>query len=113
MAQYYHVLNWRGLPGRTAAILAFGLPDESRTKMRLMGFKASPVRVMQAAQLDTLNMLLWMQTKDATKGRNRPAQILPRFLAGEETEKADLMGFDSAADFEATRNRLVKGAVNG
>ena len=63
--------------------------------MRVAGLKASPVRVMLAAQLDTLNMLLWMQTKDAAKGRNRPAQILPNFLVSEETEEKEIMGFDS------------------
>ena len=58
--------------------------------MRVAGLKASPVRVMLAAQLDTLNMLLWMQTKDAAKGRNRPAQILPNFLVSEETEEKEI-----------------------
>lgn len=101
------------MPGRYAAILAFGLPDESRTKMRVAGLKASPVRVMLAAQLDTLNMLLWMQTKDAAKGRNRPAQILPNFLVSDETEEKEIMGFDTSADFEAMRAKLIKGAIDG
>lgn len=82
--------------------------------MRVAGLKASPVRVMLAAQLDTLNMLLWMQTKDAAKGRNRPAQILPNFLVSDETEEVkEIMGFDTSADFEAMRAKLMKGAIDG
>lgn len=108
-AQYYHVLDWRGLPCRLAAALAFGLPDDSRTKMRMAGIKGSPARIMMAAQLDAINLLVWMQSKDGAKNRNRPTQVAPTFLVSSERKEPAVRGFDSAAAFEAERAKLLKG----
>lgn len=77
--------------------------------MRLAGIKGSPTRVMMAAQLDTLNMLVWMQSKDGQKNRNRPTPVAPAYLVQEQKAPAELQGFDSGADFDAARERLLRG----
>ena len=45
--QYYHVLDYRSLPLQQAAILAFGLPPESRTMTSITGMKYSHSELLQ------------------------------------------------------------------
>ena len=112
-AQFYHVLDWRGLPCRLAAVLAFGLPDDSRIKMKMAGITGSPDRILMAAQLDVLNMLAWMQSKDGAKNRNRPDRVVTSFYYTEKKEKAPaIRGFESAAAFEDARAQIL-GEING
>lgn len=62
-----------------AADLLVELPDNSRVKM--MEQESGGVwtfdRMLAATCADALNLLVWMQTKDGRKGRNRPKSILP------------------------------------
>lgn len=106
MAQYYHVYDYRGLPVSTLAALAAGLPAESRVMRKVSGSKLTPEQTLLAAIADRLGLLVWMQTKDGHKGRNRPKSILSE-LTRDETEAPE--SFASPADFEAERERLLRG----
>ena len=105
-AQYYGIYDYMQLGREYAAILACGLPDESRIKRAISGQKAGPLTVLAAIMVDRLSTLVWFQTEDGHNGQNRPAMIAPALLgmdSGTATEEA----FDSIEAFEAARARFL------
>lgn len=98
-AETYHVLDWRSIPVRLAATLAAGLPETSRIRMKMAGLNVSTSLLMQAAMLDRLNLLVWMQTKDGQKKRRRPKSVA-EILTGEE-KRSTVQAFDSEEEFWA------------
>lgn len=108
MAETYHVLNWRGLPLRTAAILAAGLHQDSRCFRKVNNQKLRSDQYPQLAILDELRLIRWSQTKDGAKGRNRPPSILEEMLkAG---SKPKVTSFRTMEEFEARRKQIIEGA---
>lgn len=104
LAETYHVYDWRSLPVRTVASLATGLHTDSRIKRAFSGMPCSMDTLLNAVIADRLGLLVWMKTKDAEKGRNRPKSIVEMLLNKEQpTEKA----FDSVEAFEAARAALL------
>lgn len=106
MAQYYHIVDYRGLPVETLAALACGLPEDSRVIRKLTGAKTTPTLTLLAAIADRLGLLVWLQTKDGQKGRNRPKSILSELM--KETEEKP-QSFETPEDFEAERARILRG----
>lgn len=102
-AETYHIYDYKGLPASMAALLAVGLRDDSRIKMKLSGAKAPTEIVLLASAVDRLSLLVWMQTKDAEKGRNRPKSLLEVFIPKESSNSS----FDSGEDFLKTRQDLI------
>ena len=109
-AETYHILNWRGLPARYAAVLACGLRDDSRIKMVMGKQKITTEMMMNAAMVDALNLLVWMRTKDGAKGQNRPASLVSA-LTGTKEEKDTLEAFDTVEAFEARRKAIIEGVT--
>lgn len=107
MAETYHVLNWRELPPRTAAVLACGLPADSRVSRKLRGEKYSLDTVLTVAILDELRWLVWARSRDAEKGKNRPKSLLRQMLEKPAAEKPT--AFDSPEAFEAQRKMIMAG----
>ena len=104
-AETYGIYDYRKLPLKTAAILASGLRDNSRIKIKLSGLNAAPEMILNAAIADRAGMLAWMQSKDGAKNRNRPASILDKIL-NPEKKKEDVTTFATGQDFEDEWNRL-------
>lgn len=104
-AETYGIYDYRKLPLKTAAILASGLRDNSRIKIKLSGLNAAPEMILNAAIADRAGMLVWMQSKDGAKNRNRPASILDKIL-NPEKKKEDVTTFATGQDFEDEWNRL-------
>lgn len=104
-AEVYHIPDWRALPARRAALFAYGLGDNSRIKRILSGQKLSLETRLLTLAVDLLQILVWQNTEDGLKGRNRPKSILSA-LSG-ETEKESGVGFNSAEEFEAWRASLI------
>ena len=108
-AQYYHILDYKTIPIRQAAVLACGLPADSRIKRKMSGIKAGADTLLNAAILDGIRTLVWMQSKDAQKKQNRPRPVYPMFIEREEQEeKEEHMTFASGADFEEYRAQALK-----
>ena len=105
-AETYGIYDYRKLPLKTAAILASGLRDNSRIKIKLSGLNAAPEMILNAAIADRAGMLVWMQSKDGAKNRNRPASILDKIL-NPEKKKEDVTTFATGQDFEDEWNRLL------
>ena len=105
-AETYHVLNWRELPLKTAAILAGGLYQDSRCARKINGQKLRSEEYTNLAILDELRILRWLQTSDAAKGKNRPESVLKNLL---EPMKPKTTGFRTPEEFEATRQKIIGG----
>ena len=98
-AEVYHVLDWRALPARTAATLAMGLGQESRIMRQLSGVPVTIQTLLLAAITDALHVLVWQNTKDGAKGRNKPTLIAEKLM---ETQHEEI-GFDTVEDFRKWR----------
>lgn len=98
-AEYYRILDPLGMPLKLAATLFSGLPPESRIKMKLAGLKVPPDTLMLASVLDKLNLLIWLQTEDGYKGRNRPASVVDA-LNGQNTASENFECFRTAEEFK-------------
>lgn len=96
------MFNYRQLPLYEVAVLAFGLPDNARVK-RLVNNGLSTTDLLLALAVDYLGLLVWFQTKDGQKNRNRPKSIYK-----ELTKVKQEIGFVSGEDFEAERQRILK-----
>ena len=105
LAETYGIYDYRSLPVKTVAALSVGLKDDSRIKMKMAGMKIDFNTMLLAKICDDLNLLVWIQTKDGQKNRNQPISILAKLLNGDE--KSDLVGFESADEFEAEREKLL------
>lgn len=106
MAETYRVLDYRALPARQAARLACGLRQSSRIMQVLSGAPAGLDTVLLAQIADAVRTLVWQNTEDGHKGRNRPP-LLVDVLRGKA--QAATGGFDTAEDFEAWRASMIGG----
>ena len=109
LAETYGIFDYRALPLRTVAALACGLREDSRIRMAVTGQKISAEIALMATVADRLGLLVWMQTKDGQKNRNRPESILER-LTRKEKQKDDLETFPTPAEYEAARMKILNGA---
>jgi len=105
LAETYQIYDYKAMPPIRVAIFAVGLRDDSRIKMKMSGQKVSLKTSLLAGISDSLNMLVWMNSVDGQKGRNRPV-LITTLLSG-QTGKKENVTFASGEDFENYRNRLI------
>ena len=106
LAETYGIFDLRALPATTLAVLACGLSDDSRIKRKMSGIETRSDILLLASAVDRLSILVWMQSKDAQHGRNRPPSITRQLLRGSE-EREQL--FESGEAFMAAREKLMAG----
>ena len=109
MAETYHILDINALPIPLLATLAAGLRGDSRIRLAMSGESASTGELLQAAMVDRLTTLCWMQTRDGAKGRKRPPSIV-KAISGKDDCKPNHtrpVAYDSPADFERARARIL------
>lgn len=104
-AETYHILDYKALPARKAALFASGLRDDSRIKRKISNQKYSSETILIAAAVDRLSLLLWANSEDGMKNQNRPKLITPQ-LTGKETPEVE--EFESAEDFKEKRRKIIK-----
>ena len=105
LAETYQIYSFDHVPVRTLAILACGLRDDARIIMKLTGQKISYDRMVSVSTLDTLRMMLWMQSEDARRGINRPKSLLNELVAEKSTE---VKAFDSIEEYELRRKKILE-----
>jgi len=105
LAETYQIYDYKAMPPIRVAIFAVGLRDDSRIKMKMSGQKVSLKTSLLAGISDSLNMLVWMNSVDGQKGRNRPV-LITTLLSG-QTGKKENVTFASGEDFENYRNNLI------
>ena len=102
------MLDYKALPVHLTAALFAGLKADSRIKMRLSGMTVPLDLVLSAAAVDRLSMLVWAQSRDAEKGRNRPDSLVSELL-GEGKRGGDICAFSSGDEFDAARKKMTEG----
>ena len=107
--EVYGIHDYKALPPSTVARLFCGLRDNSRCKMKIGNVSADINTVLLATIADRTAHIIWMQTKDAAHGVNRPPSLTAAIL-GEKPATDDIVTFDSGADFERARAEILKGA---
>lgn len=106
LAETYHIYDYRQLPATRVAVLACGLRDDSRIKMKLGGMKLPMETMLHAMIVDELRIIAWQRTKDAEKGRNAPKSLLNSLLEADKPKET--MGFNTPDDFRAWRESMLK-----
>lgn len=90
-----------------AAILCFGLRDDSRVKKVVSGQKLTLEQTLLAKMADDLSFQSWAQTKDGQKNRNRPQSILKTLL--EEKKEDKIEAFETPQEFNEAWEKIVHG----
>ena len=105
-AEVYGLYDWRTVPVKTAATLAAGLPEDSRSKRALTGQPQKLNTLLLAAIADRLSILIWQNTKSAQRGKNKPVMILDALTAPPKKDK--LKTFATPSAFEAERAKFMR-----
>ena len=104
-AETYHIYDYKSMPPKQAAILAAGLSINSRIKRAISGAKY-PIETMLLAHIvDSLNILVWFQTKDGQNGTNRPDSVLSMLMDEEKAE--EFATFATIEEYEAARANII------
>ena len=102
LAEYYNILDYRRVPGRTLGTLAVGLRADSRIGMIREGIKASPETIMLVKVYDVLMQVF------SGKGK-APKPLINDFLVDEEKKKDIPTAYKTPEDFNAAWERINKG----
>lgn len=113
MAETYGVLDWRRLPLPLAAVLAAGLRDDSRIRMKMSGAKVDPETMLLAAITDRLGLLLWQNSEEARHGRGCPPSVFNLLLGIEGAQSGPVTGYNTPEDYEAAKARILGGEPIG
>jgi len=104
LAETYQIYDYKQLPPMKVAVFSLGLRDDSRIKMKISGQTVPFDTLLLAGIHDKLSTLVWFQTTDGQKGRNRPP-MLTSLLTNTKQEN-DVEVFRSGEEFEKARKRL-------
>lgn len=113
MAQTYHVYDWRGLPLKTAAALAAGLPEDARTRKKMENRAYDSRELWLAMIVDSLRWLQWARTTDGHKGRNQPESIAEKLLRKTEEKNTPRGGYTPEEFAEAYKRATGEEFVIG
>src|SRR5690625_3994155 len=109
LAETYQIYDYRQLPPLRVAVFSCGLRNDSRIKMKISGQSVPIDTLLLAGISDRLNTLVWFQTKDGQKGKNRPPSMVD-MLSNKNTESTrDMVTFNSGEEFERMRKGLIGG----
>lgn len=107
LAETYHILDYKSVPVEVLSILAAGLRDDSRIKVKMSGSKISLDRLLMARMVDSLALLVWSKTEDAQKGRNKP-KMITELLTAEPKEEA-VKTYSTPDEFESAWKKITGG----
>lgn len=110
LAETYRIYDYRKYDADYIAILVTGLRADSRIMKKYSGVKIDTIPLLLARIFDQLNILLWMNTEDGQKNRNRP-ESLADMLTGKCENKNSIAAFDTVEQFEVERQKILKGVA--
>lgn len=108
LAETYHVLNYRTLPCYRVAVLACGLRNNARIKMKMTEDRIPLETMLSAMAADYLALLVWMNSEEGRKGINRPKSIVQLLQMNDESENG-VESFETAEEFEERRQEIMEG----
>lgn len=74
--------------------------------MKLSGAKYTLEQTISMLAYDKLSILLWLQTKDGRKGKNRPVSLYEQLVCKQENQ--EIKSFCTAENFERERKRILE-----
>lgn len=107
-AETYQIYDYRQLPPLRVAVFACGLRENSRIKMKASGQKVPIDTLLLAGISDKLSTLVWFQTKDGQKGKNRPSMLTDLLTNKDSQDNKDMVVYHSGEEFTRARNELMK-----
>lgn len=105
LAETYGIFHFDQIPLSLLSVLAVGLHADARIHKVMSGQKIDTSLLLLAGIFDHTALLLWAQTKDGQKGRNRPKSLLQSFT---KEKSKDITGYRTAEEFEKTRKKILK-----
>lgn len=105
MAETYHIYNMEQLPVEYVAILADGLRDNSRIKMKAAGLRVEVNTLLLAHIADNTAINAYLKTKDAKTGRNKPKSMVEALTIDNDPAK-HAKTFESGETFMEEWRRL-------
>ena len=106
-AETYSIYNYKSLPLKLVATVASGLSGDSRIKRKLSGLNHSIDTLLLACIVDRLSLLLWRDTKDASKGKNKPESMYELLTSSSKDVSESHDSFNSGKEFERERQRIL------
>ena len=110
LAETYQVYNYRSLPLHLVATFVCGLGQNSRIKKKISNEEFTTTELLLMKISDCLQLLVWQNTADGMKGKNRPTLLSERLF---NSKKTTSLGFNSIEEFELTRQAIIRGGNNG
>lgn len=107
LAETYQIYDYRQLPPMSVAVFSYGLKNDSRIKMKINNQQVSLDTLLLAGVSDKLNMLIWFQTADGQKGKNRPKPITDTLTNTVTEVDEDVNVYQSGEDFDKARQVLI------
>lgn len=109
MAETYGIFDYKALPTQLVATLAAGLGDDSRSKMKLYGRKATRTETLLAAAVDRLSRIAWLLSFVCPHQGEPPKSVLSAILGEVKQKKTmDVQVYPSAEAFEAEWRRRTE-----
>ena len=78
--------------------------------MAMSGSKVEPIYLMLASAIDRLSYLVWANTEDARKGKNKPQMLVELLTEEKAKSKGEYHKFSSGEEFERMRNKILREA---
>lgn len=96
-AETYKIYNYKEFSIEYIAILADGLRENSRIKLKLSGLEVGIDTLLLARICDSTTLNVYAKTKDAKSNRNRPPCMIDVVL--KRNKKFKLLNFETGKDF--------------
>ena len=110
LAEIYGIYEYRAYSPLYIGTLAAGLRDDSRVKMMMAGSRHTAKELLLAGIADRLSVLIWQNTEDGRKGRNKPQMIVEQ-MTQHKTE-SNVVAYNSIEEYEAAREEIRR-TING
>lgn len=108
LAETYGIYDYTRLPIYRVAVFACGLKSDARIILKMNNMRVGYEKLLLAGILDRLSLLVYAQTKDAQRGKNRPTMIIENLL---NDDSENIEGFTSGEDFEERRREILKNGI--
>ena len=110
MWETYQVKDYKALPVETLAVLASGLREDSRIRMKMSGMAYVPLELLAAKCTDSLAYILHVLSAD---NHMTPPKRVMDYIIHPTEKPRETAGFRSGTDFEAARRKLIGADDNG
>lgn len=104
MAETYHLLDLHSIPVHLLATLASGLRDDSRIRMKMLGLSYVSANIAIIQVRDILTQVF---------SKEEDPLLLTDVVLGGRKEFQGAGRFATPGDFEAAREKLIRGVNNG